>query len=211
MQLTRGHDDHVAALEQRPRRRQPHPVDLVVDRRFLLDVGVAGRDVGLGLVVVVVADEVLDGVVGEEAPELLVELRRQRLVVGHDQRRPVHPGDDLGHGEGLARAGDAEQRLMAIAAFESGDQLGHGVHLIAGEVEVGDEGESVERCRHADPAWRRRKAGGGRAQPVDRTTAVPFTPAAATAGCGPGPGHARVSGRAFLPRPASWATGGGRL
>jgi hypothetical protein len=42
------------------------PVDLVVDRGVLLDVGVARRDVGLGLVVVVVADEVLDGVVGEE-------------------------------------------------------------------------------------------------------------------------------------------------
>ena len=34
----------------------------------LLDVGVGARDVGLGLVVVVVADEVLDRVVGEEAP-----------------------------------------------------------------------------------------------------------------------------------------------
>ena len=39
---------------------------------------------------------------------------------------------------------------MVVAAFEPGDELGHGVHLIAGEVEVGDEGESVERCRHAE-------------------------------------------------------------
>ena len=92
-----GDDDDVAPLEQRPRRRQPHPVDLVVDRRFLLDVRVGRRDVGFGLVVVVVADEVLDRVLGEEAAELLVELGGERLVVGHDERRPVHPRDALRH------------------------------------------------------------------------------------------------------------------
>jgi hypothetical protein len=43
-------------------------IDLVVDRGVLLDVEVLGRDVGLGLVVVVVGDEVLDRVVGEEVP-----------------------------------------------------------------------------------------------------------------------------------------------
>ena len=106
-----GHDDDVAALEQRARRRQPQPIDLVVDDRLLLDVRVGGRHVGLGLVVVVVADEELDGVVRKEAPELLEELRRQRLVVDHDQRRPVHARQHLRHRERLARAGDAEQHL----------------------------------------------------------------------------------------------------
>ena len=49
------------------RGRVAHLVDLVVDRRVLLDVRVGRRDVRLGLVVVVVADEVADGVLGEEA------------------------------------------------------------------------------------------------------------------------------------------------
>ena len=52
----------------------------VVDDRVLLDERVGRRDVRLGLVVVVVADEVLDGVVGEQLLDLAVELRRQRLV-----------------------------------------------------------------------------------------------------------------------------------
>jgi len=51
-----------------------HPVDLVVDERVLLDVGVRLRDVGLGLVVVVVGDEVLDRVLREERLELSVQL-----------------------------------------------------------------------------------------------------------------------------------------
>jgi hypothetical protein len=63
-----------------------HPVDLLVDRGVLLDVGVGARDVGLGLVVVVVGDEVLDRVVGEELAQLAVELRGQRLVRRQDQR-----------------------------------------------------------------------------------------------------------------------------
>ena len=143
-----GDDDDVAALEERPRRRQPHAIDLVVDRRFLLDVGVAGRHVGFGLVVVVVADEVLDGVVGKEAPELLEQLRGERLVVRHHQRRPVHARDDLRHGVGLARAGDAEQHLMLVAAVQPVDQLGHGMDLIAAKLEVGCEVEVIGDGRH---------------------------------------------------------------
>src|SRR3954466_6552901 len=75
----RGDDDHVRPGEERVRRRVPHPVDGVVDDRVLLDVRVARGDVRLGLVVVVVADEILDGVVGEQIPELAVELGGERL------------------------------------------------------------------------------------------------------------------------------------
>ena len=138
-----GDDDDVAALEERPRGRQAHAVDLVVDRRFLLDVRVARRDVRLGLVVVVVADEVLDGVLGKEALELLVELRGQGLVVRHHQRRPVRARDDLRHRERLARSRDPEQHLVPISAVESLDELRLRARLIAAELEVGDEMESV--------------------------------------------------------------------
>ena len=75
----RRHDDDVVALEQRPRRRVPHAVDLLVDRGILLDIGVGARDIGFRLVVVVIRHEIFDGVVGKERPELAVELRRQVL------------------------------------------------------------------------------------------------------------------------------------
>ncbi len=103
-----GGDDHrVLALQQRLGRRQAHLLDVLVDARVLLDEQVARRHVGLGLVVVVVGDEVLDRVLGEELAQLRVQLRRQRLVRREDQRRPAEARDDVGHGEGLARAGDA--------------------------------------------------------------------------------------------------------
>ena len=47
-----------------------HPVDAFVYARFLLDVRVGARHIGFGLVIVVIADEIFDGIVGEEALEL---------------------------------------------------------------------------------------------------------------------------------------------
>ncbi len=136
-------DDDVAPLEERSGGGEPHPVDLVVDRRFLLDVGVARGNVGFWLVVVVVADEVLDGVLGEEALELLVQLSRQRLVVDHHERRPVHARDDLRHRERLAGAGDTEQHLVAIAANEALDELVLRPGLITAQFEIGDQLEMI--------------------------------------------------------------------
>jgi hypothetical protein len=40
-----------------------HAVDLLVDRGILLDIGVGARDIGFGLVVIVIADEIFDRVV----------------------------------------------------------------------------------------------------------------------------------------------------
>ena len=86
----RGDDQHVAPLEEAARRREAQLLDLLVELAVLLDVGVGARDVGFRLVVVVVADEVLDGVVREELFELGVELRGERLVRREHERRLLH-------------------------------------------------------------------------------------------------------------------------
>ncbi len=97
----RGHDDHVAPLEERLRGRVAELVDLLVAARVLLDVGVGAGQVRLRLVVVEVAHEVLDRVVREEVAELRVQLRGERLVVGEHERGPLDPLDDLCHRVGL--------------------------------------------------------------------------------------------------------------
>ena len=110
-----GDDDDVAALEQGARGAHAQLVELVVDGGFFFDVGVAGRNVGFRLVVIVVADEIFDRVIGEEGLELVEELRGEGLIVRQDDGGAIDVLDDLGHREGLARAGDAEQHLMAVA------------------------------------------------------------------------------------------------
>ncbi len=132
-------DDDVAALEHRFRRRQPHLLDVAVDRGVLLDIGVARGDVGLGLVIVVVRNEVLDGVVREELAHLAVELRREGLVVREDQRRPLHGADHGSHRERLARARHAEQRLLREPVRQPIDEVRDRLRLIAGRRKVRDE------------------------------------------------------------------------
>ena len=139
----RGDDDDVVALQQRPGGRVAHPVDLLVDLAFLLDIGVGAGDVGLGLVVVVVGDEVFDRVLGEEALELAVELGGQRLVRRQDDRRALRGFDDLGDGEGLAGAGGAEKHLVALAREDALDQLGDGRGLVARGLELGAQHEAL--------------------------------------------------------------------
>jgi hypothetical protein len=132
-------DDGVAALEERARGGEAELVELFVDGGFFFDVEVAGGDVGLGLVVVVVADEVLDGVAGEELLELVIELGGEGLVVGEDEGGAVGGLDDLGHGEGLAGAGDAEQDLVALAGAQTGEELLDGAGLVSFRFVGGDE------------------------------------------------------------------------
>ena len=103
-----GDDQHIAAREQRRGRRVPEAVDLLVDRRVLLDVEVLARDVCLGLVVVVIGDEVLDRVAREVGPKLVAQLGRERLVVGDHERRLLHRLDRRGHRHRLAGAGRPE-------------------------------------------------------------------------------------------------------
>ena len=135
----RRDDDHVAPLHQGEGGRKAQPVDLVVDVGLLLYVEVLARHIGLWLVVVVGRDEVLDRVVGEEGLELPVQLGRQRLVVGQDQGGPVHPLDDLGHREGLARAGDALERLGPVAGLYAPAQRLDGGPLVTRHVEWGHD------------------------------------------------------------------------
>jgi hypothetical protein len=82
----------------------------------------------------VVADEVMDGVIREQLLQLAVELRRQDLVVDHDERRPVGRRDHVGHREGLARPRDAEEDLRGVAAREPLGQVLDRLGLVAGRL-----------------------------------------------------------------------------
>ena len=71
----------------------------------------------------------------EEFLEFGIQLAGQRLVVGEDQGRTVHPGDDIGHGEGLAGAGGAFQNLFFLARLQAADQFVDRFRLIPGRME----------------------------------------------------------------------------
>ena len=109
---------------------QPQALDLLVDGRVFFNVSVRPWDVRLGLVVIEVRDEILDGVLGEELLELAVELRGECLVVRDNEGGPAEIADDVGSGERFARAGHAEEGLVAVAGLERFSQLGDGLALV---------------------------------------------------------------------------------
>ena len=139
----RDHDD-VAPAQQRVRGGVPQPLDLGVDRGVLLDEGVGLRHVGLGLVVVVVRDEVLDGVVRHELAELVRELRGERLVVREHERGALHLLDQPGRGRRLAGAGRAEQHDVGLAGVDAAGQLGDRGGLVAARPVVAHDLEGTD-------------------------------------------------------------------
>ena len=79
------HNEDVAATHQGTRGGEPQLLDLLVDAGVLLDVDVGLRNVRFGLVVIVIADKILDCVAREELLELAEQLGGQRLVMRDDQ------------------------------------------------------------------------------------------------------------------------------
>ena len=134
----RGHDDHVLAVEQGAGGGVPHPVNGFVDGGVFLDIQVSLGDVGLRLIVIVVADKILHRVVREELLKLAVELGRQGLVGGQHQGGHVELGHGVGDGKGLAGPGDPQEHLVGIPGPNPRHQLPDGLGLVAGGCKRGD-------------------------------------------------------------------------
>ena len=145
----RDHDD-VAPAEEARRGLVAELLDLLVDGGVLLYVRVRLRYVGLRLVVVVVAHEVHDGVVGEELAHLARDLRRERLVGLHDERGLLHRLDGLGHREGLATSRDAQKRLVAKAVLHALRKACDGLWLVACGLVRRDHLEPLVPVLHAE-------------------------------------------------------------
>ncbi len=126
----RRHDDHIITFQQRAGCRVAHPVNLLVDRAFFLNKRIRPCHIGFGLIVVIVRDEILDRIVREEAFELPIELRRQRLVGRKDQCRTLCLRNQLRHGEGLTRTRNTQQNLRIIAILKTGFQIRNRCRLV---------------------------------------------------------------------------------
>ena len=126
-----GNDDHIAALTHGSGGRVAQPVDLLVDGGILFDVGIGGGDVGFGLVVIVIADEILHCAVRKKGAQLAAQLGRQRLVMRQDQSGLLHLFNDGRHGKGLSAAGDTQQHLVAFSLQNASGQRFNGRGLVA--------------------------------------------------------------------------------
>ena len=133
----RRHDDDVlSARQQVADGGQTELVDLFVDGEVFLNIGVGGGQISLGLIVVVIRHVIVDGVIGEEAAHLLIELGGERLVMAQYQRGLVDVGNDIGHRERLTRTGHTKQHLGRVALAYAVGELPDGLGLVARGLEL---------------------------------------------------------------------------
>jgi len=96
------HNDIAPATQQGRGGAETQFLNLLIDSQVLFDVRVRGGDIGLGLIVIVVADEILDQIVREELLEFAVQLRGQRFVMAEHEGRTLGLSNDIGNRKRLA-------------------------------------------------------------------------------------------------------------
>ena len=130
-----GDDDHVPSpAHEGAGGADPKLVYFVIDTEVFLYIGIRDGNIGFRLVIVVIGYEVFYGVVGEEGLEFPVQLGGQRLVVAEDEGRALEALNDVGHGESLPGAGDAQQGYGRYALAQRLAELVDGFGLVAGRL-----------------------------------------------------------------------------
>jgi hypothetical protein len=144
----RRHHYDIASRQQRRGRGVPQPLHIVVDRAVLFDVRIGLRDVRLGLVIVVIRDEVLDGVVRQHLSKFVGQLGGQRLVRRHHQGRSLQPLDEPCGGCRLPGTGGTQQHHVVLPRLDSPLQLLDGRRLVTGRVVRADHLEVPTHAHH---------------------------------------------------------------
>ena len=91
-------------------------VDLVVYGRVLFYIQILPGDIRLGLVVIVIGNEIFHCVFGKKFTEFRAKLGSKCLVMRQNECGTVTFCDDIRHRKGLTRACDTNKRLRTVTA-----------------------------------------------------------------------------------------------
>src|SRR3989338_458931 len=107
------------------------PLNFFVNLRFLFDVGVRYRHIGLRLVKVIIGNEIMDFIIGKKPAVLLRELRRKGFIVRDDECRFLDFFYNIGNRESFTGTGHAKERLIPRAVFYAFHQRFDSCWLVA--------------------------------------------------------------------------------
>ena len=110
----------------------PESIDFFIDRRFFFDIGSGFYDECFGLVIVIVADEIVDGIFWKKLLELLGELRCEGFIVSEDECWSLTSRDNIGHRKSFPRTSHPEERLILISGIYRSHEFPDGMRLISG-------------------------------------------------------------------------------
>ena len=80
----------------------PEPIDLIINFRIFLNVGVATSNVGFRLIIIKITDKIMHLIVRKKLLKLRKQLRRQGFVMCQHQSRHVGSSDNICHSKGFA-------------------------------------------------------------------------------------------------------------
>ena len=124
-------------------------IDLFVDQRVLFDIKILARNVCLGLVIIIIGNEIFHGILREKTPHFGADLCRKRFIRLDDQRRTVALCNDICHGEGFAGAGYAEQHLVSQLCFHPFGKQRNRLRLVACGTQITlQRKRSIQQKRH---------------------------------------------------------------
>ncbi|CAG5146359.1 Uncharacterised protein [Streptococcus pneumoniae] len=106
-------------------------VNLVIDRTILLNIGIARRDIGLWLVIIIVGYEILNCIFREKFLKLPIELTSQSFIVGNNQSWFIDFRNDLTHSIGLPCSSRPHQNLSFFSPLNVIHQLLDSLGLIS--------------------------------------------------------------------------------
>ena len=110
-------------------------IDLVINRRVFCNVSIRCRQIRLGLIIIVITDEVADIIIGEEGLEFGGELGGESFVVRNDERRLLDLLDDFGNRVSFSGTRRAEQDLRLHAVFDAACEIMNSFRLISRRLE----------------------------------------------------------------------------
>src|SRR3989344_8756970 len=94
-------------------------VDFFVNAGIFFNVSMGVGNVSFGLVVVVIADEIVNGIFGEKFSKFLIKLGGQGFIGRNYQSRFFDVGNDIGNRKSFSGTGHAQKSLMLQAIFKS--------------------------------------------------------------------------------------------
>ena len=140
----RGHDHTIWTRHERCNSGKALLFNTLVDAEFFVNVQVSLGEVGLGLIIVVMRDEIFHGVVWKIPHHLLMQLPSKGLVMTHDEGGYVQVLNDVRHGESLATSRYAEQHAALLPIIQLRNQFFNCFWLVATRFKLGMETKTFD-------------------------------------------------------------------
>ena len=127
-----GNNNNILSLHQRRRGGMAQLINFIIDRGILFDIGIRTWYIRFGLIIIIIADEILHRIFGEELLQLVIKLCRKGFIMRNDQSRLLDFLNDICHREGFARACYPQQSLEFQALLEALRNFFNRLRLITG-------------------------------------------------------------------------------